>query len=154
MLAYIITQVVQTKERCVPLTDHFSGFLKENGYTGNHRGAGIKSKWVQDQLVRLLKSKVSFENKVGDDEQEAMLSGRADVASRFVLWWDYKNPDQRALFESHIDLSEDFYQAFLANPVPLHTEVLAALKKSSWRSTYTCGCPTVCSPCRLPIRSQ
>lgn len=129
-LAYIITHVVQTKERRIPLTDHFSGFLKEIGYTGNHRGAGIKGKRVQDQLIRLLKSNISFEKKTGDEDQGEILSGRADVASRFALWWDYKNPDQRALFESHIDLTEDFYHSILANPVPLQTEVLAALKKS------------------------
>ena len=59
-----------------------------------------------------------------------MLRGKADIASKFALWWDYKQPNQGSLFGSYIDLSEDFYKLFLANPVPLRTDILAALKKS------------------------
>lgn len=131
VLAYIITHVVQTKERRIPLTNHFSGFLKEIGYTGNHKGQSESGKRIQDQLKRLLYSNISFEKNTGDEDQGGMSRRRADVARDSTLWWDYKNPDQQALFDSHIDLTEEFYNSILENPVPLQTKVLAALKKST-----------------------
>ena len=59
-----------------------------------------------------------------------MLRGKADVADTFALWWDYKQPEQGSLWGSYIELSEKFHQAILANPVPLRTDILAALRKS------------------------
>ena len=38
VLAYIITRVIQAGERRIELSSHFSSFLEELGYTGNHKG--------------------------------------------------------------------------------------------------------------------
>src|SRR5947209_13495201 len=38
VLAYIITRVIETGERRIDLASHFSGFMREIGYTGNFRG--------------------------------------------------------------------------------------------------------------------
>src|SRR5216684_2816087 len=38
VLAYIITRVIESGERCIELEEHFSGFLRAIGYTGNFRG--------------------------------------------------------------------------------------------------------------------
>ena len=43
---------------------------------------------------------------------------------------DYTRPDQGSLFETFIDLSEEFYNAIMRSPVPLRTDILAALRKS------------------------
>ena len=129
-LAYIITEVTKTRERRIELTSNFGTFLKEIGYTGNLRGNIRPAKSIQNQLVRLLTSNISFEKTTGDSEQGVILRGKADVASKFALWWDYKQPSQENFFGSFIDISEDFYNAILSNPVPLRTDILAALKKS------------------------
>lgn len=129
-LAYIITEVIQTKERRIELSSHFSGFLKEIGYTGNFRGSIRPAKTVQSQLLRLLSANIAFEKSSGNAEQGTMLRGKADVADTFALWWDYKQPEQGSLWGSYIELSEKFHQAILANPVPLRTDILAALRKS------------------------
>ena len=129
-MAYMITQVIQTGERRIELSAHFGEFLKEIGYTGNLRGNIRPAKSVQGQLIRLLTSTIAFEKSTGDSEKGAILRGKADIASKFMLWWDYKQPTQGSLFGSFIDLSEDFYKAILANPLPLRTDILAALKKS------------------------
>lgn len=126
VLAYIITRVVQTNERRIDFSSYFSVFLKEIGYTGNHKGNSESGKRIHDQLERLLHATISFEYK--DDEQRSRLN--ITVAPKSVLWWNYKKPDQGSLWGSYIDISEDFYHAILNAPVPLRTDVLAALKKS------------------------
>jgi len=85
---------------------------------------------VQGQLLRLLSANIAFERATGDADQGAILRGKADVADTFALWWDYKSPEQGSLWGSYIELSEKFHQAILDNPVPLRTDILAALKKS------------------------
>ena len=53
-----------------------------------------------------------------------------DVATRGELWWDSRKPEQHDLFESWINLGEEFYQAIIAHPFPLDMRTLKELKKS------------------------
>jgi hypothetical protein len=129
-LAYIITQVIKSGKRHIELSSSFGGFLKEIGYIGNLRGSTRASKTIQSQLLRLVKSNIIFEQADGNVDQGKMISGRLDVADTVALWWDYKQPEQGSLWGSYIELSEKFHQAILDNPVPLRTDILAALKKS------------------------
>src|SRR5215510_3735074 len=61
VLAYIITRVIETSERRIDLSSHFSGFMREIGYTGNHKGTGVKGQRVRGQLIRLLRASITFE---------------------------------------------------------------------------------------------
>jgi hypothetical protein len=126
VLAYIITRVIQTGERHIDLSSHFSGFLNEIGYTSNHRGTGVKGQRVRDQLIRLLRASITFQAKA--EGHLAVLDVK--VAPKFELWWDYKNPEQDSLWGSYVDISEDFRQSILRAPVPLRTDILKAHKKS------------------------
>jgi hypothetical protein len=126
VLAYIISNVVQNKDRRVEFSAYFGGFLKEIGYTGNHKGNSQSGKRIHEQLERLLHATISFQYK--DNEQRSRLN--ITVAPKSVLWWDYKKPEQGNLWESYIEISEDFFNAILSAPVPLRTDILSALKKS------------------------
>lgn len=53
-----------------------------------------------------------------------------DVAPKGELWWDLKQPEQAALWESWIELGEDFFNAVVAAPVPVDMRALRALKQS------------------------
>src|SRR5215217_2839762 len=90
VLAYIITRVIETGERRVDLSSHFSGFMREIGYTGNHKGNSLAGKRTRHQLIRLLRASITFQAK--DDGHLAVLDVK--VAPKFELWWDYKNPEQ------------------------------------------------------------
>ena len=129
-LAYIITEVQASKQRRVELGASFGSYLKKVGYTGNLRGVTRASQLLQNQLMRLLKSNISFDYAEGNAEQGSHISGRLDVADTIALWWDYKQPEQGSLWGSYIELSEKFHEAILKSPVPLRTDILAALKKS------------------------
>jgi len=130
VLAYIITRVIQTGERRIDLASHFSGFLREIGYTGNFRGNSRQAKTVRDQLLRLLMASIKVEGQVGTDEKGILAGININVASKYALWWDFKNPDQDSLWGSYIDLSEEFRQSILSAPVPLLTDILKAHRRS------------------------
>jgi hypothetical protein len=126
VLAYIITHVLQTGERHIELSSHFGSFLREIGYTSNHKGTGVKGQRIRDQLIRLLRASITFQAK--GDGHLAVLDVK--IAPKFELWWNYKNPEQDSLWGSYIDISEDFRQAILRAPVPLRTDILKAHRKS------------------------
>jgi len=130
VLAYIITRVIQTGERRIELSSHFSSFLEELGYTGNHKGNSKAGKRIRDQLLRLLLASSRFEGRTGTDEQGHMAGVKIDVAPKYSLWWDFKNPEQGSLWGSYIEISEEFRQSILRTPVPLRTDILKAVKKS------------------------
>jgi len=130
VLAYIITRVIQTGERRIALSSHFSSFLEELGYTGNHKGNSKAGKRIRDQLLRLLLASIRFEGRTGTDEQGHMAGVKIDVAPKYSLWWDFKNPEQGSLWGSYIEISEEFRQSILRTPVPLRTDILKAVKKS------------------------
>ena len=52
------------------------------------------------------------------------------VAKRAVIFWQPKQPDQRSLWESSIELTADFYAECINRPVPVDLRVLDALSSS------------------------
>ncbi len=130
VLAYIITRVKETGGRRIELSSHFSGFMRKIGYTGNHKGNSLAGKRTREQLLRLLLASIRFEGHAGTEEQGRMAGVNINVATKYDLWWDFKNPEQDSLWGSYIDISDDFRQAILQAPVPLRTDILKALRKS------------------------
>ena len=128
VLAYIITRVLQTGERRIELSSHFSTFLKEIGYTGDYRGTGANGKRVREQLLRLLQATITFHYESESKKHLAVHS--VNIAPKFELWFDERRPDEASLFGSYIQISEEFREAILRAPVPLRTDVLKALKRS------------------------
>ena len=52
------------------------------------------------------------------------------VAPTRCLWWDFKEPDQAMLFESHVVLGQEFFKAITANPVPIDVAMAGRLRRS------------------------
>ena len=129
-MAHVITGVVATRERRIELNAHFASYLQEIGYTSNHRGNGPKGLRVRSHLLKMLNANIKFHHSSGTPEAGENSGAFLNIASKYGLWWDFKNPDQGSLFGSWIELSQDFYDAILRSPVPLRTDILTALKKS------------------------
>ena len=130
VLAYIITQVIETRERRVQLSSHFGSFLQEVGYIGNYKGASLAARRVREQLVRLLKAQITVNYHRGDARRGGFATEDMRIAPKFALWWDFETPDQESLFTTWLQLSEDFFNEIIASPVPLRTEIIKALRKS------------------------
>ncbi len=126
VLAYIITQVKQTGECRIELSSRFTAFMQEIGYTGNYKGKGGKGQQIRQQLLKLLRASITWD----DSGQGHESATDVKIAPRFELWFDESRPDEASLFESYIMVSQEFRDAILRAPVPLRTDVLRALRKS------------------------
>ena len=78
-------------------------------------------------MKRLFRCTVSlaYEDKNGDASVTAL------IARRTEFWWNPKRPDESTLWESKIELSEDFFNEIISHPVPIDMNILKALKRSS-----------------------
>ena len=47
------------------------------------------------------------------------------------FWWNERKPGERVLWDSKIHLGEAFFNEIINHPVPLDTNILTALKRSS-----------------------
>ena len=64
-----------------------------------------------------------------DENRRATVN--ALIARRTEFWWNPKRPAESTLWESKIELSEDFFNEIINHPMPLDMNTLKALKRSS-----------------------
>lgn len=137
VLAYIITHVVKNKDtayakeedqRRIVFKSFFRSFLKEVGYTV--RPSVRHAKTLHNGLERLLYATITYDYEGQNEHTRGRLRTKFDVAPKSVIFWNFRSPDQGGLWDSYIELSKDFRDSILEAPVPLRTEMLAALKKS------------------------
>ena len=123
ILAWICTEAVQTEERTLSLGHSQAEFLQKIGMHSNGRDIGR----FKDQALRLFKSVISVEY---TDDQGADESARLLISSQSHVFWHPKRSEQRALWDSTLELSEDFAREILGAPVPIDMRVFHALSKS------------------------
>ena len=124
LLAWVSTEAVRTGSRVLILGDSLSKFMRTMGV---YSSAGGVANRLRNQMDRLFNAHVSM---IYEDER-----GKATVnsliARRTEFWWNPKRPDERVLWESKIELGEDFFNEIIQHPVPLDMNTLTALKRSS-----------------------
>lgn len=123
ILAWICTEAVHTQDRTLMLGHSQSEFLEKIGMQNN----GTDISRFKDQALRLFKSVISVEY---SDDAEGDESARLLISSQSHVFWHPKRSEQRALWDSTLELSEDFAKEILAAPVPIDMRVLHALTKS------------------------
>ena len=92
-----------------------------------YAGGGNAHTKLRNQMKRLFGCTVSliYEDKNGQASVNAL------IARRTELWWNERKPDEQTLWESKIELSEDFFNEIIRHPVPLDLNTLTALKRCS-----------------------
>ena len=124
LLAWLSTEAVRTKSRVLILGPSLSKFMRTLGVYSSDGKAYTR---LRNQMDRLFNAHVSL---IYEDER-----GKATVnsliARRTEFWWNPKRPDESTLWESKIELSEDFFNEIIRHPVPLDLNTLTALKRSS-----------------------
>lgn len=65
-----------------------------------------------------------------EKEEEQSSSLGFMFAKGYNLWWEAKNPDQAALWQSTVTLSKDFFEEIVDRPVPIDMRALNILKRS------------------------
>lgn len=131
LLFWLTTEALRTGSRKIMLGDSMASFMRDVGldpYTGGgKRGDGAR---LRRQMERLFRATISFEVNRQDGDTSGKRWMDMQIAPEGELWWDFKSPDQPALFGSWIELGEKFYDAIISAPVPLDKRALAALKRS------------------------
>ena len=130
LLFWIITEAIRTKSRRIELGNSLNGFMSDLGL--NHETGGGKrsdSKRLREQMERLFNAFISFEGDIAKGGRIGNARLNMAVASQSMLWWNPRDPDQPT-WGSWIELSQEFYDAITAAPVPVDMRALRALKKS------------------------
>lgn len=133
LLYWIITEAVRTKSRKLGLGHSLNDFLRRVGLSpatgGGKRGDAAR---VRDQATRLFNASISFGTKADDGRGgEGKARRNMEITDDSMLWWNVRSPEERSLWESGITLSEKFFEAVTAAPVPLDYRALKALKRSA-----------------------
>ena len=127
LLAWVSTEAVRTQSRVLVLGRSLSEFMRSLGINSDSGGARGEQTRLRNQMNRLFGCTVSL---IYEDENRRA-TVNALIARRTEFWWNPKRPDERALWESKIELSEDFFNEIINHPVPLDMNILKALKRSS-----------------------
>ena len=127
LMAWVSTEAVRTQSRELVLGSSLSDFMRTLGIYHNSGGRGGVQTRLRNQMDRLFNAHVSLIYK--DERGKATVN--TVIARRSEFWWNPKRPDESTLWESKIELSEDFFQEIIRHPVPIDMNILKALKRSS-----------------------
>ena len=126
LLAWLSTEAVRTQSRVLILGSSLSGFMRKLGMgddSGSPRGDRTR---LRNQMRRLFNAHVQLV--YADQHRETSVS--SSVADRTDFWWNDCKPGEPMLFNSKIELGEDFFNEIISHPVPLNMNTLTALKRS------------------------
>ena len=124
LLAWVCTEAVQTQSPVLILGSSLSEFMRTLGVYSSDGKAYTR---LRNQMDRLFNAHVSliYEDKRGKATVNSL------IARRTEFWWNHKRPDESTLWESKIELSEDFFNEIICRPIPIDINTLTALKRSS-----------------------
>jgi len=98
------------------------GSLRLNSRNGGKRSDARR---LRDQMERLFRARISFENNNADRRSWLDMT----VAPKGEFWWSIKDPEQTALWESRIQLGQDFFDGIIwplgpSTPRQLHIIIM------------------------------
>ena len=131
LLYWVTSEAVRTKSRKLELGHSLSEFMREVGLNPNNgTGKRSDSARLREQMSRLFASSISFQHTKNSGGRLGKQWLNMPVSRAGQLWWDPKDPAQGNLWQSWIELGEDFYNAITSGPVPVDTRALCALNNS------------------------
>ena len=123
LLAWVCSEAVRTQSPELILGDSLSEFMRK---VGIYSTSGDKHTRLRNQMRRLFGCTVSLLYE--DARGEATLN--APIARLTEFWWSERQPDARSLWESKIELGEDFFNEIIRCPIPIDLNTLRAMKRS------------------------
>lgn len=129
LLAWICTEVVNTKRRVLSLGDCQASFLKKLSL--NNDGRDIPR--FRDHALRLFNSAISIEN---TDLSRGEQSRRLLISDQSFVLWQPKNTKENDIWTGEVELSQNFFDEILATPVPMKLEVYRSLRSPMAMDIY------------------
>ena len=125
LMAWLCTEAVRTQSRELVLGRSLSEFMRTLDIYSTSGGTSGGRTRLRNQMKRLFGCSVSL---IYEDERgQATVSSL--IARRTEFWWNERKPDEPMLWESKIELSEDFFNEIIQHPVPIDMNTLNALKR-------------------------
>ena len=127
LLAWVSTEAVRTKSRELFLGASLSEFMRKLDLApvgGGRRGERTRASQPDEAALQR-----SYPAGLRRSSRSRPAS-TAPLASRTEFWWDPRQPQERALWESRIELGENFFHEIVSHPVPLDMNILKALRRS------------------------
>ncbi|ADW71458.1 replication protein RepA [Granulicella tundricola] len=127
LLFWMVTEATRTKSRRITLGDSLPDFMREIGLNPRN-GSGERSDVarLKEQMTRLFTAQINVEQAEEAHEMNVYMP----VTSKTEFWWAFKTSADRSLWDSWIELGEDFFKMVTASPVPVDMRALRALKRS------------------------
>ena len=135
LLAWVSTEAVRTQSRVIVLGSSLAKFMRELGVYSSGGREGTK---LRTQMRRLFDCTVQLT--YNDMNVERFV--RSPIAARGEYWWNEHKPDQPSLWDSKIELGEDFFNEIINHPMPINRAIGApnlADNVSDHRKTYFFG---------------
>ena len=130
LLFFVTTEALRVGRR-LELGSSLNGFMLQLGLSPlTGRGKRGDAKRLREQMERLFFARFSLQRVTESDQHRRQERIDMQVAPLSELWWNTRAPDQGGLFESWIELGEEFYKAVTSAPVPADMRALRALKQS------------------------
>ena len=137
LIFWLTTEALRTESRRIALGPSMAEFMRDLGLNPDN-GSGKRSdaRRLKDQIQRLFNARISFQywNEQGGIIHEQKLN--MEVAPKSEFWWNERDPNNPALFDSWIELGEQFYEAIISAPMPADMNALKLLKNWLYRLNY------------------
>ena len=127
LLAWVSTEAVRTQSRELILGRSLSKFMRALGINSDSGGDRGEQTRLRNQMKRLFGCTVQLIYQDGYGEAAV----NSPITRRTEFWWNPKRPDERTLWESKIELGEDFFNEIIQHPMPLDMNILKGLKRST-----------------------
>ena len=127
LLAWVCSEAVRTQRRELVLGRSLYEFMHKLGIDSQSGGARGDRTRLRNQMDRLFAAQVSL---IYEDEQQKLRVSSL-VADRAEFWWDTTRPAAPVLWDSTIQLGEQFFNEIIAHPIPLDLNILKSLKRST-----------------------
>ena len=130
IMAYIMTEAVrrqhlpENERRIIPLGASLNEFLRLVGVTSRGTGGAYGTiKRINEQVRRIASTRIQVEQRHRNHDSGAGIN----FANSWGLWYAQDNPDQLSFHQSYLELSEEFYNQIIENPIPIDLDILRSL---------------------------
>lgn len=127
LIFWLTTEALRTDSRRLEIGGSLAEFMKKLGLDSSRGGKRSDAKRLRDQMERLFRARISFEYR--DEGHESWYD--LQIAPKGMMWWHHNLAEQPTLWENWVELSEDFFKAVTAHPVPVDMNALQHLKGSA-----------------------
>lgn len=127
LIFWLTTEALRTDNQRLEIGGSLAEFMRKLGLDSSRGGKRSDARRLRNQMERLFRARISFEYR--DEKHESWYD--LQIAPRGMMWWHHDLAEQPTLWENWVELSDEFFRAVTAHPVPVDMNALQHLKGSA-----------------------